>query len=273
MKQYAPKALEPERGWTLFGGDWEYAPEGLWGYETKGSVKSCSITTTTVDAAKANDTKLVRAKASFHQMEERAVPVANFGIAKKGAPKAVRWVPATRSSTVKADSFEETFTGNVGAAEDGEYVVALRVSADGGETWSRCENPNAPLALVVGPPGVTTPTIPPPTTPPVTPPTNPPTNPPTTPPTTPPASPGSGPNDSTDAPPAAPTTPEPGPKKAKTSTETPQLGTGNSVAVLPAVTTTTDEGCSASPHRASPGALPFVGVLLGLAAILRRRRR
>src|SRR5205085_1327273 len=69
LKKYAPKAFEPLKYLAFI----PYAPEGLYGYQTKGTVKTCTIETKDVAAMKAGaDSAKLSAKVSFAGMDKKA---------------------------------------------------------------------------------------------------------------------------------------------------------------------------------------------------------
>jgi MYXO-CTERM domain-containing protein len=275
LKQFAPKLFNPIVDAHIFGTS-TFVPDGLWGYDSAGDVKSCELSTPKLDAAKKNVKQLVRGKASFEGMGGHAEAIAHFGIAKKNAPNVITWIPAQRGSLVKATAFDDTFTADIGAAVDGDYIVTLRISANGGETWKRCDDVTKPLALTVG--DSPAPTNPPPVSPPSS------TDAGAPPPAStadagsaaPPPKAGDD-DDDTSAPVPAPTDPPPAapthPKKPKSS-ESGENGAapGGEDRIVPAATTTTtDSGCSTAPGSASSN-LPVIGLLFGLVALARRRR-
>jgi hypothetical protein len=276
LKGLAPEAFRPYvRG--------NYVSPGLWGFDTAGTVQSCKIETSDVPTiAPAKELRL-KASAKFTLMAEHARAVGEFGLALKSDPTKVTWLPAKASrdssasyiptgegppAVIHEPAFDSTFEGRLTPATDGEFVLAFRVSANGGETWTVC-----------GKDGSTSPTIDPAKSTPVsvTPdgsaPTQPPqTNPPTS--TTPP---GATPAPTTQPPPvvttgasadsadsedgAATTEPTPTPsftpRKKKKSNE---------------------DGCSASPAARAAGTrgasnAGTFGLMLGLAALAKKARR
>lgn len=315
LKQFAPKLFSPIVDSHIFGTS-TFVPDGLWGYDSAGDVKSCELSTTKLDPAKKNAKQLVRGKASFEGMAKHADAVAQFGLARKASPSVITWVPAQRGSLVKTAAFDDTFTTDIGAALDGEYIVSLRISANGGESWKRCDDATKPLALNVGDDaaesagdGGTTTTTPAPKTDAGGGTTNPPAakdagapNPPPkadagTPNPPPKADAGSTANppgstgdddDDDDTKKGAPVPAPAGdddddgagtdapktPKKPKTS-DTGGTNAGDPSAsgdrVVPATSATADSGCSTAPGHTG-GNLPVIGLLFGLAALVRRRR-
>ena len=285
LTPFAPKLFSPIVDREIFGTS-TYVPEGLWGYDSAGDVKSCELSTTKLELATKNAKQLVRGKASFDGMAKHADAVAEFGLARKAAPNVITWIPATRGSLVKTVTFDDTFTADIGAALDGEYIVTLRVSANGGESWTRCDDPAKPLALDVGDGAMPAKDAGAP--PPVTKDAG------TPPPPTPDAgsssdagAPGGGSigdDDDDDGTKAAPIpapqgdddddseeTPKPSkkPKKSDTgSAADPEPAAQDRV--VPATTTVSDSGCSTAPGSA-PGDLPVIGLLFGLAVLVRRR--
>jgi hypothetical protein len=280
LKQFAPKLFNPIVDSHIFGTS-TFVPDGLWGYDSAGDVKSCELSTPKLDPAKKNVKQLVRGKASFEGMGGHAEAIAHFGIAKKNSPNVITWIPAQRGSLVKATAFDDKFTADVGAAVDGDYLVTLRISANGGESWKRCDDATKPLSLTVGDSSA-------------------PTNPPTIaadagappPPSgsdagAPPPPSGSDAgtpkpdsagddDDDTSAPVPAPTDPPAAPTHPKTpkSSESGENGAapGGEDRIVPAATTTTpDSGSSTAPGSGSSN-LPMIGLLFGLVALARRRR-
>lgn len=136
LKKYAPKAFEPLKYLKLI----PYAPEGLYGYQTKGTVKSCSIETKDIAGVKAGtDSAKLTAKVSFTGMDKKATAFGRFGIAPKSDPTKMRWLPAKAVGATKGSAFDAQFEGVVNAAANGDYVVGFRASANGGESWTQCD--------------------------------------------------------------------------------------------------------------------------------------
>lgn len=293
LKPFAPKLFSPIVDSSIFGSSTFVPEEGIWGYDSAGNVKTCELTTPKLDPAKKNVKQVVRGKASFDGMAKHAEAVGQFGIAKKSAPNVITWVPTTRGSLVKTAAFDDTFTTDIGAAADGEYIVTLRISANGGETWTRCDDPTKPLALAVGDgaPGASDAGTAPPPPPPADAgaaksdagATNPGTadaGAPTKKADAGAAPSGAGDDDDSEAPVPAPTDPpdDSSPptttKKPKTSTSGTDNGADPSQTgdrVVPATTASADSGCSTVPGGVG-GDLPVIGLLFGLAALIRRRR-
>lgn len=286
LKQFAPKLFDKIVDSSIFGTS-TFVPDGLWGYDSAGNVKSCELSTTKLDPAKKNVKQTVRGKASFEGMGGHAEPVAHFGIAKKSAPNVITWIPSQRGSLAKTVAFDDTFTTDIGAALDGDYIVTLRISANGGESWKRCDDATKPLGLAVGD-SATAPANPPPTvaadagSPPPPPATHdagaPPPSSGSDAGTAPPKPNGAGDDDDDDtaAPVPAPSDPPKAPKKPKTSAPSSDgdennASPGSQDKVVPATTATADSGCSTSPGAPS-GNLPVIGLLFGLVALVRRRR-
>lgn len=258
LKQHAPKAFEPLRIDKPILRNIAYVPAGLWGYKTGGQVAACAIETVQLDAvAPGAASAPVTAKVSFAGMEKLAAPYGRFGIAKKSEPTKMRWLPARLLDPVAArgDAFEARFEGVVSAAEAGEYVVAFRASANGGESWTSCDTTGIDdgfdvgkaLSLRVGdapppPEGEG----PPPTTPQDVPPA-------------PAGEEGAG-SEYSDPPPDQRS--EPGDYSVGEEDDG-IIGSNKSEA---------SGGCSAAPSRTPAGALPLAGVIVGLVALLRRRR-
>ncbi|AKV01471.1 Putative peptidoglycan bound protein [Labilithrix luteola] len=135
LKKYAPKAFQPLDGW------WKYTPEGLWGYESSGSVKSCKIDTTTLASSVPNKASTtIKATVSFTKMSKRAAAWGRFGIAPKSDPTNMRWSAAAlaNKSSGSAD-FNAAFQGAVKASNIGDYIVTFRTTGNGGESWVTCD--------------------------------------------------------------------------------------------------------------------------------------
>jgi MYXO-CTERM domain-containing protein len=266
IKQFAPQAFQPIEVSEFFGFETsEVVPDGLWGFKTGGDVKACQITTTTLPPAAINAQVKLSAKVSFANMQEHAAPFGRFGLALKATPTQIQWLPAKSDGAGSGRSFDATFDGTISAASDGDYVVAFRASANGGETWTECDtdgigngfSQDKVLSVKIGAGGTgttspTTPTTLPDggTAPPVT-------APPTT--TTPPAD-QSDPNASSD-----------------NSSGGDNSGTGDDAdAGDKAPAKKKKAGCAVSTGPSSPlggePALPALGLALGLAALARRRR-
>jgi MYXO-CTERM domain-containing protein len=145
LQSVAPEAFEPfEFERTAFGGlvvlgTEKVAPEGLWGFKSAGTVKTCKIETPKLDAAKVAAESKVSAKVSFTNMEQRATAWGRFGIAPKSAPTAIRWLPAKSLATRSGATLDTTFEGTVSADKDGDFIVSFRASANGGESWTQCD--------------------------------------------------------------------------------------------------------------------------------------
>jgi MYXO-CTERM domain-containing protein len=258
LKKYAPKAFEPLRIDRPIIRNYAFVPDGLWGYKTKGDVKTCKIETPKLDAvAVSAASQKITAKVSFAGMEKYATGWGRFGIALKSEPTKMRWLPAKALGATRGAAYEATFEGLVSADKAGDYIVAFRASANGGETWTSCDTDgiangfqiDKALALKVA--DATTPT-PPGGTPPggTTPQDQPPGQSEEAPYSDPPPS-----DDSASEPSGSgdPFAEEDAPKAKKKDSE--------------------NGGCSVSSSGgAGASALPIAGVLLGLAALTRRRR-
>lgn len=137
LKKYAPKAFQPLKYLKLI----PYAPEGLYGYQTKGTVKSCTIESKDVAGVKAGvDSAKLTAKVSFTGMDKKATAFGRFGIAPKSDPTKMRWLPARAIGSTKGAAYDAQFEGVVNAAANGDYVIGFRTSANGGETWTSCDS-------------------------------------------------------------------------------------------------------------------------------------
>jgi hypothetical protein len=140
IKQFAPEAFQPitvDNGFFGFGGS-TAVPDGLWGYKTAGDVKACQITTTALPATAVSSPVSISATVSFANMQQNAVGVGRFGIAPAAAPTQMTWF-AAKGTGHKSKSYNATFDGTIAGATDGDYVVAFRASANGGETWTECD--------------------------------------------------------------------------------------------------------------------------------------
>lgn len=251
LESFAPKAFQPLVIDKPILRNFPYVPDGLWGYKTKGDVKSCTLDAVTLAAiAPGKASATLSAKVSFAGMDKNAAPYGRFGLALKSKPTEMRWLPAKASGAAGGNAFDAKFEGVVSADLAGDYIVAFRASANGGETWTSCDTDGIAngfsvekaLALkIVDPNAPTTPTTP------ATPPS-------TTPKDTPPASSSDGYSD----PPAGE-----GSSEEETAEED-----------APKKKATDNQGCSmgaAAPWSTS-SSLPIAGVLLGLVALSRRRR-
>ena len=234
-----------------------YSPDGLWGYKTNGGLKSCTLGASTLApvAPGAASAKLT-AKVSFFAMEKNAAAFGRFGIAPKSEPTKMRWLPAKQLGTAAGGTaFDAQFEGVVSSATAGDFVVAFRASANGGETWTSCDTDgiandfSVEKALTLKVADASTPTTP--TTPPTT-----------TPESTPPST-GEG------------TYSDPPASDGEATESDPSLSSEEEEAAPAKKEAADAQGCSMSstPLRNVGGSsLPIVGVLLGLAAIARRRR-
>ncbi|MBS2016253.1 MAG: hypothetical protein JST00_25445 [Deltaproteobacteria bacterium] len=250
LKQFAPKAFEPLKYLKLI----PYAPDGLYGYQTKGTVKSCTIETKDIASVKAGaDTAKLSAKVSFTAMDRKATPFGRFGIAPKSDPTKMRWLPAKAIGDTKGAAYDTQFQGVVNAAANGDYVVGFRVSANGGETWTQCDSDG----LENGFQAEKLPTLKISDT---SAPTTPPTGTETTPQGEPPTS------DYQDAP-------------STGGTEETSYPSGGEEEEPPAEEETATKkksdsgGCTVSHSGGASSSLPIGAALLGLAMIARRRRR
>jgi Trypsin len=255
LAKFAPKAFQPlvidKPILRLLPG---YAPEGLWGYKSKGDVKACTLDAAKLEAVKPGvATPKLTAKVSFAGMDKKAAPWGRFGIAPKAKPTEMRWLPAQKIDNTSGTAFDAKFEGAVGSDVIGDYVVAFRASGNGGETWTTCDTDgiengySVEKALTLSVADATTP--PPGSTPP---PSSTPSS--ETPPSDPLPTDGESTDDSSNG--SSDPLPEDEPKKKDKAAKD-------------------DSGCSMS--RTSPlsssSTLPIVGVLLGLGALLRRRRQ
>jgi hypothetical protein len=261
LRSFAPKAFEP---WFIDAPVLRdhpyYAPDGLWGYKTKGDVKACKLDAATLaPVAPGVASSKLTAKVSFAGMDKNAAAFGRFGIAPKSDPTNMRWLPAKLTGTAGV-AFDAQFDGVVSAQTAGDYFVAFRASANGGETWTVCDTGGIAdgralkaIVLKVADPSA-------PSTNPATPPSTPTTTPSDT------GSTGStGGEGSYSDPPATPgesTARDPGSDPSEDYTPSTKSGADMG-------------GCSMSsaPLRNLGGtSLPMVGALLGLAALVRRRR-
>ena len=264
LRAFAPEAFKPLVIDKPILRNFPYAPEGLWGYESAGTVTECKIETAKLDPIAAGGEAKLTAKVSFKDMEARSAPFGRFGIALKSAPTKMRWLPAratAAAATKGGAAFDATFEGIVSALADGDYVVGFRASANGGEAWTQCDidgiangfSVDKTLELKVGAAD----------------------------------KPAETPDDAKpqDAQPPAPAdTTAPSSSSADSDYSDPSSSDDASdddfgsddegeVPVAKKKKKTSSNGCSASPNgtNASTG-LPMLGVLLGVAAFVRRRR-
>lgn len=249
LKKLAPAAFQPIT-YTLAP---TWIADGLWGYKTAGTVKQCKITTANVSEVPANGAVTIKASASFTGMAERSAANGHFGIALKDKPEEITWWPTTATPSAKGAAFDATFEGSVTTGGDGEYIVLFRASGNGGESWQVCDTTGKidavkadkalPVRVGTGP---TTPTSPDGTTVPE----------------------GSTPS----KPPTTTVTDYADSKTSLPSNETESdPGADEESDIAQPVTKKAAAGCSAAPG-ASSSSFGLVGVLLGLAAIVRRRR-
>lgn len=244
LKQYAPKAFEPLVIDKPIIRRFPYTPDGLWGYKTGGKVAKCTVETAQLSAVKANDLAKLAAKVAFDSMEKNASAIARVGIAPKDKPTEIRWFAAKSLTTLKGAAFEASFEGAVTAAADGDYLVSLRTSANGGETWTDCDKS---LALRIGLE----------------------TAPPETPPTTPPA----GEPTPQSEPPADYSDPSPDPSSSS-SEEDNSLAAEEEEATTSKKKASDSGGCAVAQtgaDAAGSSMLHLAGVMLGVGLILRRR--
>ncbi len=139
LRRFAPDAFKPIVIDKPILRNFPYAPPGLWGYKTAGTVAECKIETAKLDPVAVGAEAKLTAKVSFTNMATRSAPFGRFGIAPKSAPTKMRWLPARVTTETKGTSFEASFEGSVAAVAEGDYVVAFRASATGGEGWTQCD--------------------------------------------------------------------------------------------------------------------------------------
>ena len=248
LAKLAPKSFEPLRVDKPIIRNYPFVPEGLWGYKTKGDVKACTLDTTKLEAVLPGVASAkLGAKVSFAGMDKKAAAWGRFGIAPKSAPTNMRWLPAQKMDSASGSAFDSRFEGIVSAELAGDYIVAFRASANGGETWTTCDtdgiangysaDKSLPLSITAAP-------------------------------GTPPPAGGTAP--STATPPS-----DPPPQEGE-----PESTSNGSTDPLPDFTPAKKKddsgsggGCSMTSTSAPlSSALPIVGVLLGLVALGRRRR-
>jgi MYXO-CTERM domain-containing protein len=248
LKKYAPEAFpqpKPEGGTGgggILGGGFPFPfpfPGSSTGTGSTGvaSLKSCTLVTATLPATKTGErTASIQAKASFANAAKERI-VGQFGIAPKSSSTSMTWSPATALDAMSGTTFESRFEGGVNApATEGEYLIAFRASADGGATWTECDLDGSQngYSLANALALQVTPTAP------VT--ANPAPE---------PSYPSTSSNDTNDSSnDSASNEDKPAPKK-KSSDD--------------------DSGCSVAHVPGSTSGLPFAALLLGLAAIARRR--
>lgn len=246
LKKLAPKAFQPiVPDGFLTKHLPAYVADGLWGYKSAGDVKQCKITTTNLTSIMANGVAKVSASVSFAGMQERATPYGRFGIAPKATPDQMTWFGAKTTKTGKGAAFDATFEGTVGAAADGEYVVAFRASGSGGESWTLCDTSGVTtkltadktLPLLVGDAKSTT-TLP-----------------------------------TTGASTSATTGTTTSAEYSDPATDLPSSDTESDPNALPVAKKQTAAGCSAAAGNGASSPLSLAGILLGLAAVVRRRKK
>jgi len=243
LRRFAPEAFKPLTIDLPVIRHLAYVPPGLWGHKTNGKVAECKIETASLDPVAVGAEAKVTAKVSFEKMQSRSAPYARLGIAPKSAPTAMRWLPASTTSVGDGESFSATFEGTVAAAADGDYIVAVRASATGGEEWTQCDtdgiengfSADKALALKVGNGDQTAPQ------------------------STPPAA--SGSEDVSD----------PVDDAADEGSDEPNGE--EAIEEKPKATSKAKEGgCSASPRGTGIANLPLFGLLIAGASLVRRRR-
>lgn len=258
IKRFAPEAFQPYVIDQPVLRNVGYVPDGLWGYKSSGDVSGCKIETTKLEPVAAKAGAKVTAKVMFANLQERSSIFGRFGVASKSSPTKMRWLPAKAVQKSQTGGMEATFEGVVGAEVDGDYIVAFRASASGGEAWTMCDlsgptkalNAEKALAFKVGlpaTPGTPTTTPTPPKAAPVD--------------EAPPASaPAQGADDYNDDVPAfrddRPTGDEDETDDAPVTKKKKKAASG----------------CSSTPGTTGTAGLPMLGALLGLAALVRRRR-
>jgi len=242
LKANAPDAFKPLVIDKPILRNFPYAPDGLWAYKSAGTVKSCAMQTTTLTpVAKATASGKITAKVSFSGLDKEAQTWARVGIAPKADPKNVTWFSTKALSDAKGTAFDQSFEGQVLAQTDGDYIVSLRTSANGGETWTDCDKT---IALKVGLDSAPSETPPSTTTP------------------------------QTDTPPPAGYS-DPAPSGESSPAESgeadPSLGGEDEP--TPKKKASDNGGCSMSHTSSGSSAISFAGMLFAFAAIARRRRR
>lgn len=263
LRQFAPDAFKPLVIDKPILRNFPYAPPGLWGYKTAGTVAECKIETAKLEPIAAGAEAKLTAKVSFKNMQNRAAPFGRFGIAPKSAPTKMRWLPARATTEMAGTAFDTTFEGSVAALADGDYVVAFRASATGGEGWTQCDldglengfNVDKTLPLKVGAgetpaeeekPGEAKPQDTPAPT----------------------DAPSGGSGDDYSDPPSA----DSDDSDYSDDSSSDPMGEDEPVGTKKKKKSSSS-GCSAAPSGTSAGTgLPMLGLLLGAAAFLRRRR-
>lgn len=139
LRSFAPEAFQPLIIDQPLIRNFPYAPTDLWGYKTGGDITSCKLETTTLTPTAVNAESKVVAKVSYANLQERARLFGRFGIAPKSAPNLMRWLPAKATIVETSNGADATFEGVVAPDKDGEYIVAFRTSTSGGETWTSCD--------------------------------------------------------------------------------------------------------------------------------------
>jgi MYXO-CTERM domain-containing protein len=210
----------------------------------KPTLQACSLVTQKLPEVKTGArSALVEAKATYTNLTTGAAR-AQIGIAAKATPTKMTWTPATVAEST-GERVDVRIQGGVDApGAEGDFLVLVRASADGGLTWTECDldgsangaSPSQALALRVAStaPATTTPA---------------------------PAS-NYSPSASDDG--ASSDT-----SKKKTAAEE-----GDSTTAIKTSKKAAAGGCSVSqPTSSTPSqGLPAAGLLLGLAALARRRK-
>jgi len=200
-----------------------------------GQIRNCSLTAATLPTLRTGErTSTLQARASFANMPSGKA-LGQFGIAPRSSPASMVWSPATALDPTNGSSFESRFEGGVNApSSEGDYVIGFRASADGGATWTQCDTDGSDNGFSDR--NLVSVQV----TRSAASNTDPAPFPNTS------SSNDDDDDDMTDL----PRTPEKAPAKKKAS----------------------DGGCSTAPASRGTSGLPLVGLLLGLAAMVRRRR-
>jgi hypothetical protein len=104
----------------------------------KAGVQSCALVTKTVPEVKTGTrTATIEAKAVFTNLTA-GMARAQIGIAPKATPSNMTWTPATLAEATGARA-EVRMEGGIDApTAEGDYVVLFRASADKGLSWTEC---------------------------------------------------------------------------------------------------------------------------------------
>lgn len=105
----------------------------------KAAVQACAIVTKTLPEVKTGTrTAAIEAKAIYTNLSAGQAR-AQIGIAPKASPTSMTWTPATFAEST-GTRVELAIKGGIDApTAEGDYVVLFRASADNGLTWTECD--------------------------------------------------------------------------------------------------------------------------------------